>query len=138
MVASTSEFMVAAMTDRITKPSTHAHPDDHIIPMGTALAACNASSLIWMHESKNPIDQIGARNARMKHQPVGQVVWFSTLPNTQDPEFNRSPLVTLPTGSAITVATMRATLMKMEKFWILGMMRPAKTVQNPCTMTRPA
>ena len=74
--------ITAAITLRIKNPKTHALPALKRIPLGTARAACIASSLICTHESKNPIAQIGERNASTKFHPIGQLLRLSTCVKT--------------------------------------------------------
>ena len=66
--------MVAARTIIMMKPKNQQEPIDIRMPKGTAFVALAASSLIWTHESKEPMVQIGDNQLSMKAHPVGHVV----------------------------------------------------------------
>ena len=56
------------------KPKNQHEPMDMRMPKGTALVALAASSLMWTHESKAPMVQIGDSQLSMNAHPAGHVV----------------------------------------------------------------
>ena len=78
---------------------------------------------------------MGDSHAMINAQPVGQVVRFSTSPKTYEPELTGGLFFALPRGRAMTVATTRAMLRKIQADWILGIIRPKKIAMKPCAKT---
>lgn len=78
---------------------------------------------------------MGESHAMINAQPVGQVVRFWISPNTYEPGLTGGLLFDLPMGRAMTVATTRAMLRKIQADWILGIIRAKKMAMKPCVKT---
>ena len=106
--------MHAAMTIMMMKPKNQHEPIDISMPKGTAFVAFAASSLMWTHESKAPIVQIGESQLSIKAQPVGHVVKLLVSANIKCPSLRR---YLAPIGRAIIVAVMRMKFIITKTVW---------------------